>query len=175
MYFNEYLGAESIDETNMEFIRNSVYKVFAPDSWFMETELNSHWQGLLGRFQKILWTSWRRLRRPFGDWFTSMLAIFLTRTQRLLAFEVDRRVVNITLSSFETELTSSDKMKLFPNFGELYPSGQVGLASCVNGEEFRNVIETLTPCFKIFSRFKSADFNAFDKVCQTRSLQPSHH
>ena len=41
----------------------------------------------------------------------------------ILQFEADRRVINITLNSFGTELGADDRKKLFPNFGELYPEG----------------------------------------------------
>ncbi|KAL6769091.1 ATPVD1 [Auxenochlorella protothecoides x Auxenochlorella symbiontica] len=41
----------------------------------------------------------------------------------LLAFEADRRALNITLNSIGTELTRDDRRRLYANFGLLYPNG----------------------------------------------------
>ncbi|CAF2056278.1 V-type proton ATPase subunit d1 isoform X1 [Brassica napus] len=48
----------------------------------------------------------------------------------LLAFEADRRAVNITINSIGTELTREDRKKLYSNFGLLYPYGHEELAIC---------------------------------------------
>ncbi|XP_077253836.1 V-type proton ATPase subunit d1-like [Tasmannia lanceolata] len=48
----------------------------------------------------------------------------------LLAFEADRRAVNITINSIGTELTRDDRRKLYSNFGLLYPYGHEELAVC---------------------------------------------
>ena len=75
---------------------------------------------------------------------------FSKRAQQLLVFEADRRVINITLSSFGTELTVSDKLKLFPSFGSLNPSGQLAMAQCTNSEEFHNMLEVMAPVWQCF-------------------------
>ena len=41
----------------------------------------------------------------------------------LLAFEADRRALNITLNSIGTELTRDDRRRLYANFGLLHPNG----------------------------------------------------
>ena len=84
--------------------------------------------------------------------------------QELLTFEADRRVINITLSSFGTELTESDKLKLFPGLGGLYPNGQLALAQCTNIEEVYNILEVMAPRGSFFSRLKSTDVHTLDKV-----------
>ncbi|CAN6832669.1 unnamed protein product [Brassica oleracea] len=48
----------------------------------------------------------------------------------LLAFEADRRAVNITINSIDTELTREDRKKLYSNFGLIYPYGHEELAIC---------------------------------------------
>jgi V-type H+-transporting ATPase subunit d len=47
---------------------------------------------------------------------------------RILAFEADRRSINITLNSFNTDLSKERRAKLFPTIGRLYPEGNNVLA-----------------------------------------------
>ncbi|KAK4685117.1 V-type H+-transporting ATPase subunit d, partial [Tremellales sp. Uapishka_1] len=47
---------------------------------------------------------------------------------RILAFEADRRTLNITINSFGTELSKDQRARLFPNIGRLYPEGNNALA-----------------------------------------------
>jgi hypothetical protein len=44
---------------------------------------------------------------------------------RCTCAQADRRALNITLNSIDTELTRDDRRKLYSSFGELYPVGQV--------------------------------------------------
>mmetsp|Transcript_7761 Transcript_7761/g.25710 ORF Transcript_7761/g.25710 Transcript_7761/m.25710 type:complete len:327 (+) Transcript_7761:132-1112(+) len=129
-YFNDCLKNEKIDETNIEFIRNSVYKAYLEDFVNFCIQL--------------------------GDECSDLM--------QLLVFEADRRVINITLSSFGTELTVSDKLKLFPSFGSLNPSGQLAMAQCTNSEEFHNMLEVMAPYGSVLSRFKGAEPRTLDKV-----------
>jgi V-type H+-transporting ATPase subunit d len=39
----------------------------------------------------------------------------------ILAFEADRRMMNITINSFDTELTKEQRAKLYPAIGRLFP------------------------------------------------------
>ncbi|KXS19958.1 ATPase, V0 complex, subunit D [Gonapodya prolifera JEL478] len=41
----------------------------------------------------------------------------------ILQFEADRRAINITINSLNTELSKDDRVKLFPKTGKLYPEG----------------------------------------------------
>ncbi|XVE83841.1 hypothetical protein DITRI_Ditri16bG0120000 [Diplodiscus trichospermus] len=63
----------------------------------------------------------------------------------LLAFEADRRAVNITINSIGTELTRDDRRKLYSNFGLLYPYGHEELAVC---EDIDQVCFTFYACLK---------------------------
>lgn len=47
---------------------------------------------------------------------------------RILAFEADRRTLNITINSFGTELSKDQRARLFPTIGRLYPEGNNALA-----------------------------------------------
>mmetsp|Transcript_43854 Transcript_43854/g.83746 ORF Transcript_43854/g.83746 Transcript_43854/m.83746 type:complete len:353 (+) Transcript_43854:242-1300(+) len=60
---------------------------------------------------------------------------------QMLAFEADRRAVNITINSIGTELTRDDRRKLFSSFGILYPQGQLALAACDDVDQVRGALE----------------------------------
>ena len=47
---------------------------------------------------------------------------------RILAFEADRRTLNITVNSFGTELSKEQRARLFPTIGRLFPEGNNALA-----------------------------------------------
>lgn len=59
----------------------------------------------------------------------------------ILALEADRRSINITLNSFETELSKEDKCKLYPTIGHLHPEGTARLALCQDAEGVRAALD----------------------------------
>merc|ERR1711934_1234403 len=59
----------------------------------------------------------------------------------ILAFEADRRAINITINSFGTELTKDDREKLYPRMGELYPDGHMALSKCDDYDAVRTHME----------------------------------
>ena len=59
---------------------------------------------------------------------------------RILAFEADRRTINITINSFNTELTKDQRARLFPNIGKLYPEGNNALA---RAEDIEGVVAAI--------------------------------
>lgn len=60
----------------------------------------------------------------------------------ILKFEADRRVINITINSFNTELSKDDRAKLFPTCGRLYPDGNLRLARADDVDQVRGVVES---------------------------------
>lgn len=57
-----------------------------------------------------------------------------------LEFEADRRSIDIILNSLGTELSKSDRQKLYPNFGRLYREGMLMLSRGNDSEDgFSNV------------------------------------
>ena len=64
--------------------------------------------------------------------------------QRILSFEADRRTVNITINSFNTELTKEDRAKLFPSIGRLYPEGNNQLARADEIEQVKQACENVS-------------------------------
>lgn len=61
--------------------------------------------------------------------------------KNILSFEADKRSINITLNSFETELPKDDRAKLYPNFGTLYPEGLEKFKRADNDDHVRAAIE----------------------------------
>ncbi|KIK57306.1 hypothetical protein GYMLUDRAFT_46579 [Collybiopsis luxurians FD-317 M1] len=63
--------------------------------------------------------------------------------QRILSFEADRRTVNITINSFNTELSKEERAKLFPSIGRLFPEGNNQLAKADEIDQVRLVCENV--------------------------------
>lgn len=59
----------------------------------------------------------------------------------LLAFEADRRTINITINSFGTALSKEERARLFPAIGRLYPAGNNILAKADELEQVKQVTE----------------------------------
>lgn len=60
---------------------------------------------------------------------------------RLLDFEADRRVINISLNSIGTELTKEERLALLPEFGTLYLAATNHLARADDVEQVKVIIE----------------------------------
>lgn len=70
----------------------------------------------------------------------------------LLAFEADRRALNITLNSIGTELTREDRRRLYSNFGQLYPHGLNELAVAEDFDQIRGAMEQCPAYKAIFNK-----------------------
>jgi V-type H+-transporting ATPase subunit d len=60
---------------------------------------------------------------------------------RILAFEADRRTINITLNSFGTELSKEQRARLFPTIGRLFPEGNNALARAEDVDSVKAAVE----------------------------------
>jgi len=69
---------------------------------------------------------------------------------RLLQFEADRRCINITLNSLKTELTSDDRLKLYPNIGLLNGEGTDLLQVAENEESVKQAISHFPQYSKLY-------------------------
>lgn len=63
---------------------------------------------------------------------------------RILAFEADRRSINITINSFGTELSKEQRARLFPSIGRLFPEGNNQLARADEIEQIRAACESVS-------------------------------
>jgi V-type H+-transporting ATPase subunit d len=82
----------------------------------------------------------------------------------LLAFETDRRALNITLNSLGTELTRDDRKKLYSNFGLLYPHGQNELAQAEDFDQIRAAMEKVPAYSSIFNKLGFGESQMLDKL-----------
>jgi V-type H+-transporting ATPase subunit d len=68
----------------------------------------------------------------------------------ILQFEADRRAINITINSFQTELTKDDRKKLYPTFGTIFPEGTWKLEKAEDVESVRSSMESYGVYRKLF-------------------------
>ncbi|KAE8215007.1 hypothetical protein CF327_g1651 [Tilletia walkeri] len=59
----------------------------------------------------------------------------------LLAFEADRRTINITINSFGTSLSKEERARLFPTIGRLFPAGNNVLAKADELDQVKSVTD----------------------------------
>ena len=98
-YFKGSLSHQDLDELNIEIVRNTLYKNYLEDFYHF---VNNH-PDMRGT--------------PTAEVMSGVLE-----------FEADRRAINITINSFGTELSKSERQKLYPQFGKLYPEGSLMLS-----------------------------------------------
>ncbi|PSK54791.1 hypothetical protein B9Z65_3880 [Elsinoe australis] len=111
-YFKGSLSHQDLDELNIEIIRNTLYKNYLED---FHNFVNTHPEVAGTPTQEIM--------------------------SEVLEFEADRRSINITLNSFGTELSKTDRKKLYPSFGKLYPEGVLMLSRAEDAEGVRIAID----------------------------------
>ncbi|KAI9634270.1 putative vacuolar ATP synthase subunit D [Dioszegia hungarica] len=71
---------------------------------------------------------------------------------RILAFEADRRTLNITINSFGTELSKDQRARLFPTIGRLYPEGNNALARAEEIEQVVAAVEHISEYKAFFDK-----------------------
>jgi len=92
--------------------------------------------------------------------------------QRILAFEADRRTVNITINSFNTELSKEQRAKLFPSIGRLWPEGNNQLAKADDIEQVRAACENVSEYRAFFSDIAgSQGGGGFDDLAVASQLE----
>ncbi|KAL4081068.1 V0 complex, c/d subunit of ATPase [Scleroderma citrinum] len=76
--------------------------------------------------------------------------------RNILAFEADRRTINITINSFGTEVTKEQRAKLFPAIGRLFPEGNNALAKAEDIDQVRLVCENISEYRSFFDNSASS-------------------
>ena len=132
-YFKGSLSHQDLDELNIEIVRNTLYKNYLEDFYHF---VNTH-----------------------PDMAGTPTAEVMSE---LLEFEADRRAINITLNSFGTDLSKSDRKKLYPNFGRLYPEGTLRLSGADDFEGVRSAVEGVGD-YKAFFDGKSLEDMFYQK------------
>ena len=83
--------------------------------------------------------------------------------RKLLQFEADRRAINITINSLDTELSRDDRRRLFSEFGSLYPSGHMDLVACDDYDQVRAVMDNNPAFATISSKLSSSGDHILEK------------
>lgn len=91
----------------------------------------------------------------------------------MLAFEADRRALNITLNSIGTELTFDDRRKLYSNFGLLYPHGHQELSMAEDFDQVRAAMEKCPAYVPIFSKMSYGESQMLDKLLYEEEVRRS--
>ena len=111
-YFKGSISHHDLDELNIEIIRNTLYKNYLED---------------------------------FYRFINEEASLKGTPTQEIMAevleFEADRRSINITINSFGTELSKTERKKLYPSFGRLHPEGTLMLSRADDVEGVRIAVD----------------------------------
>ncbi|KAG8902080.1 H(+)-transporting V0 sector ATPase subunit d [Tulasnella sp. 408] len=89
---------------------------------------------------------------------------------RILSFEADRRTINITINSFDTELSKEQRAKLFPTVGRLFPAGNNALARADEIDQVRAVCDTV-PEYRAFFAESSASGEEGNQAGAASSLE----
>ncbi|KAH7921921.1 ATPase, V0 complex, subunit D [Leucogyrophana mollusca] len=77
----------------------------------------------------------------------------------ILSFEADRRTINITINSFDTELSKEQRAKLFPAIGRLFPEGNNVLAKADDIDQVRQACENISEYRSFFDNSVSTQGN----------------
>jgi len=77
----------------------------------------------------------------------------------ILSFEADRRTINITINSFDTELSKEQRAKLFPAIGRLFPEGNNILAKAEDIEQVRQACDNISEYRTFFDNSASTQGN----------------
>lgn len=82
---------------------------------------------------------------------------------RLLSFEADKRVINIALNSLNNpDLSSEDKLSLFPSYGKLYPVYHNELSQVDDVEQLKVLVESVGEYKELFSSVQDESSNIED-------------
>ncbi|ODV88384.1 hypothetical protein CANCADRAFT_4519 [Tortispora caseinolytica NRRL Y-17796] len=79
----------------------------------------------------------------FYEWAGKQESPTRENLQSLLEFEADRRIINIALNSFGSELTPEHRLALFPQFGSVWETAAKQLARADDFDQARIAIESV--------------------------------
>lgn len=91
----------------------------------------------------------------------------------MLAFEADRRALNITLNSIGTALNFDDRRKLYSDCGLLYPHGHQELSVAADFEQVRAAMEKCPAYAQIFSQMGFDEGQMLDKLMYEEQVRRS--
>ncbi|KAF8798940.1 ATPase, V0 complex, subunit D [Phlegmacium glaucopus] len=160
--------------TNVEELYQSV---------LVETPLAPYFRGCLSaadldelNIELIRNTVYKAYLEDFYNFCTTLGSPTSDVMHRILAFEADRRTVNITINSFGTELSKESRAKLFPAIGRLWPEGNNQLAKADDMDQVRQACESVSEYRSFFADSNSSQSNGggFDDALAHASHLEDH-
>lgn len=88
-------------------------------------------------------TVYKAYLEDFYNFVTTLGEPTTSVMHKILSFEADRRTINITINSFNTELTKEQRARLFPTIGRLWPAGNNTLARADEIDQVRQACDTV--------------------------------
>ena len=107
-------------------------------------------------------TLYKAYFEDFYNFCTSLNSPTSDIMHRILAFEADRRAINITINSLGTDLSKERRAKMFPVIGRLYPEGNNALARADDLDQVRQACEHIP------------EYRTFFELSQTSATQNAH-
>ncbi|KAG2100381.1 ATPase V0 complex subunit D [Suillus discolor] len=104
-------------------------------------------------------TVYKAYLEDFYNYVSTIGSTTVDVMHNILAFEADRRTINITINSFDTELTKEQRAKLFPAIGRLFPTGNNALAKADDIDQVRQVCENVSEYRSFFDNSASGQSN----------------
>lgn len=74
----------------------------------------------------------------------------------ILAFEADRRTINISVNSLGTGLSKEQRSRLFPSIGKLYPEGSLALSRADEFDQIKSIVESVGEYRQFFDSASAA-------------------
>lgn len=115
-------------------------------------------------------TVYKAYLEDFYNFSTSLGSPTSDVMHRILAFEADRRTLNITINSFNTTLTKDARAKLFPAIGRLFPEGNNQLAKADDIEQVRQVCENIVE-YRVFFADNGIRGNGYEELNVASQLE----
>ncbi|KAG1906431.1 ATPase V0 complex subunit D [Suillus fuscotomentosus] len=104
-------------------------------------------------------TVYKAYLEDFYNYVSTIGSTTVDVMHNILAFEADRRTINITINSFDTELTKEQRAKLFPAIGRLFPAGNNALAKADDIDQVRQVCDNVGEYRSFFDNSASGQSN----------------
>lgn len=92
---------------------------------------------------------------------------------QMLQFEADRRALNITLNSINTEVSRDEKRKLYSDLGLLYPQGHQELAMAEDFDQIKVAMEKVPEYAPIFAKLGDGEGQMLDKLLYEEEVKRS--
>jgi V-type H+-transporting ATPase subunit d len=91
--------------------------------------------------------------------------------EEILMFEADRRVIDITINSFGTDLSKKDRIKLYPNIGHLYPEGILRMSMADDIEQVKSALSGYQEYSRIIDSVMQDRENTLNDLFLEREVQ----